>query len=72
LGRVGFGSVGGVSGLQAGVIKRVLRSVADPDPGYGAFLTTGYGIGFFRVPLHWSYEILSKRGVRNFNFLVDS
>jgi hypothetical protein len=25
-------------------------SVADPDPGSGAFLTPGSGIGFFRIP----------------------
>jgi hypothetical protein len=24
-------------------------SVADPDPGFGAFLTPGSGIGFFRI-----------------------
>jgi hypothetical protein len=29
---------------------RVVRSVADPDPGSGAFLTPGSGIGFFRIP----------------------
>jgi hypothetical protein len=26
------------------------NSVADPDPGSGAFLTPGSGIGFFRIP----------------------
>jgi hypothetical protein len=25
-------------------------SVADPDPGSGAFLTPGSGMGFFRIP----------------------
>ncbi len=25
-------------------------SVADPDPGSGAFLTPGTGMGFFRIP----------------------
>jgi hypothetical protein len=25
-------------------------SVADPDPGSGAFLTPGSGIGFFQIP----------------------
>jgi len=29
---------------------KVENSVADPDPGYGAFLTPGSGIGFFRIP----------------------
>ncbi len=28
----------------------LLTSVADPDPGSGAFLTPGSGIGFFRIP----------------------
>jgi hypothetical protein len=28
----------------------VPTSVADPDPGSGAFLTLGSGIGFFRIP----------------------
>ena len=28
----------------------VCCSVADPDPGSGAFLTPGSGIGFFRIP----------------------
>ena len=28
----------------------VESSVADPDPGSGAFLTPGSGIGFFRIP----------------------
>jgi hypothetical protein len=27
-----------------------VTSVADPDPGSGAFLTPGSGIGFFRIP----------------------
>jgi hypothetical protein len=27
----------------------VQGSVADPDPGSGAFLTPGSGIGFFRI-----------------------
>jgi hypothetical protein len=27
----------------------VLSSVADPDPGFGAFLPTGSGIIFFRI-----------------------
>jgi hypothetical protein len=27
-----------------------VTSVADPDPGFGAFLTPGSGIGFFRIP----------------------
>ncbi len=26
------------------------NSVADPDPGSGAFVTLGSGIGFFRIP----------------------
>ncbi len=32
----------------------MLRSVADPDPGSGAFLTPGPGsvLGFFRIPDH--------------------
>ena len=28
----------------------VLASVVDPDPGSGAFLTSGSGIGFFLIP----------------------
>ncbi len=31
--------------------KQIIRcSVADPDPGSGAFLTPGSGIGFSRIP----------------------
>ncbi len=30
--------------------KTIAGSVADPDPGSGAFLTPGSGIGFFRIP----------------------
>jgi hypothetical protein len=30
--------------------RAVPASVADPDPGSGAFLTPGSGIGFFRIP----------------------
>ncbi len=33
--------------LLCGVLQ---LSVADPDPGSGAFLTPGSGIGFFRIP----------------------
>jgi hypothetical protein len=28
----------------------ITPSVADPDPGSGAFLTPGSGIGFFQIP----------------------
>jgi hypothetical protein len=30
--------------------RHLLNSVADPDPGSGAFLTPGSGIGFFQIP----------------------
>jgi hypothetical protein len=46
-----------IRGMQiAGVYKIVLllfkvwRSVADPDPGSGAFLPPGSGMNFFRIP----------------------
>ncbi len=32
------------------VNAKVVTSVAEPDPGSGAFLTSGSGIGFFRIP----------------------
>ncbi len=47
----------GTSGGSPGCPKTVGYSVADPDtgsgirdPGFGAFLTPGSGIGFFRIP----------------------
>jgi len=51
-----------------------ITSVADPDPGSGAFLTPGFGsgIGFFRIPdpkaIFW--ELSDKfLGKKLYNFL---
>ncbi len=44
-GRSGFGSRSATLGGGIIIDDRVSNSVADPDPGYGAFLTTGSGMG---------------------------
>jgi hypothetical protein len=36
--------------LFLSILLNPFSSVADPDPGSGAFLTPGSGIGFFRIP----------------------
>jgi hypothetical protein len=39
--------------LQCCVLRKetlLINSVADPDPGSGAFLTPRFGKGFFRIP----------------------
>jgi hypothetical protein len=59
---------GAASGPTDGAQRQAVSSVADPDPGSGAFLTLdpGSGEGFFRIPDLGSQTYIYESLMTNF------
>ncbi len=57
--------------IKVWICNLAKSSVADPNPESGAFLTTGSGIGFFRIPnLPYIFEsLMTIFGVKDLDFL---